>query len=306
MSRALAPRIVVVRRPTEYELLIQQHGTRSQAAFYLERQGQKIDEIEERHRRIERALDAVRREIPLAWRNVGLLRSELDRFVFEEKDIIVAVGQDGLVANVAKYLQGQSVIGVNPDPTTYEGVLVPHEPAAVADLLADCAAGRASTESRTMVEVVLDDGQRLLALNEIFFGHRSHQSARYRIAVASGEERQSSSGVIVSTGTGATGWARSINQERNGILPLPTPEEPTIAFFVREAFPGSGFGTKTTYGLLRTQEELRIISEMSVGGVIFGDGIEEDSVEFLWGSTATVLASKTRLELVRAAQGSRR
>lgn len=301
MSGALAPRAVVVRRPTEYELLIQQHGTRSQAAFYLDRQGQKLDDVDARHQHVERALSVVRAGIPLSWRNVNLLRSDLDRFVFEDKDIIVPVGQDGLVANVAKYLDGQYVVGINPDPNAYEGVLVPHQPEAVADLLNDCANGRARTESRTMVEATLDDGQRLLALNEIFVGHHSHQSARYRIAVGSAEERQSSSGMIVSTGTGATGWARSINQERNGIVPLPKPEDRSIAFFVREAFPGSGFETKTTYGLIKQNEHLKVTSEMNVGGVLFGDGIEEDSMEFLWGSIATIAIGKERLQLVRAA-----
>ena len=45
-----------------------------------------------------------------------------------------------------------------------------------------------------------DDGQRLLALNEVFVGHTSHQSARYRVTFGDAEERQSSSGVIVATG----------------------------------------------------------------------------------------------------------
>ena len=31
------------------------------------------------------------------------------------EDIVVVVGQDGLVANTLKYLQGQPVIAVNPD-----------------------------------------------------------------------------------------------------------------------------------------------------------------------------------------------
>ena len=38
------------------------------------------------------------------------------------------VGQDVLVANVAKYLSGQPVIGVNPEPERNSGVLVPRPP----------------------------------------------------------------------------------------------------------------------------------------------------------------------------------
>lgn len=40
-------------------------------------------------------------------------RAHFDRFVFAPEDVVIAVGQDGLVANVAKYLDGQPVLGIN-------------------------------------------------------------------------------------------------------------------------------------------------------------------------------------------------
>jgi hypothetical protein len=49
--------------------------------------------------------------------------TDLDRFLLDPEDIVVAVGQDGLVANVAKYVQDQPVIGVNPEPDRNPGVL---------------------------------------------------------------------------------------------------------------------------------------------------------------------------------------
>lgn len=158
----------------------------------------------------------------------------------------------------------------------------------------------ARAESRSMAEARLDDGQHLTALNEIFIGHHSHQSARYRISLGAAAERQSSSGIIVTTGTGGSGWARSINEERKGVLKLPQPEERSLAFFVREAFPGSGFSTEMTYGRIGMQAHLTITSEMNSGGVLFGDGIEEDRIEFLWGSIATVAVSKKQLRLVKS------
>lgn len=127
-------------------------------------------------------------------------------------DVIVVVGQDGLVPNVAKYLDGQQVVGVNADPKAYDGVLVRHTADQAEAAIRRAVEGKAKPEVRTMVEARLDDVQRLLALNEIFLGHRTHQSARYRIAVEGANERHSSSGVVVATGTGATGWARSIHR----------------------------------------------------------------------------------------------
>ena len=70
------------------------------------------------------------------------------------------------------------MIGLNPLPEEYAGVLVPHAPQAAGELLRDLQSGRAHVEHRTMVEASLDDGQTLTALNEIFAGYSSHQSAR--------------------------------------------------------------------------------------------------------------------------------
>ncbi len=295
------PRVIVVTRATEYQALLARHGTRAQAAFFLERRGQSIEDVERRHALAAAALDAVSRAIPPDWRRARLDRADLARFVFEPEDLVVAAGQDGLVANAAKYLRGQLVLGVNPDPERYDGVLVPHRPDRVASLLRAMAARRVEVEERTMVEAQLDDGQRLLALNELFLGHRSHQSARYRIALGGREERQSSSGVIVTTGTGATGWARSINGERRRALALPGPCASAVAFFVREPFPSVGTGTSIDGEVLPEGEGLELVSEMNEGGVVFGDGIEEDRLELSWGTRARVQAAAERLRLVKGA-----
>jgi hypothetical protein len=176
---------------------------------------------------------------------------------------------------------------------------VPHPPTAASELLRDVAAGRATSQARTMVAARLDDGQRLLALNEIFLGHASHQSARYAIEVGGQHERQSSSGVIVTTGTGATGWAASIHRERRSSLRLPEPSEPALAFFVREAWPSAATGTSLTEGLLADGAVVRLQSEMGEGGVAFGDGIESDRLAFDWGRRIEVSVAEERLHLVR-------
>lgn len=295
------PRVVVVSRASEYAALLARHGTRAQAAFFLGRRDQVIDDLERRHVLLQHALEAVSRAIPPEWRRQRLDRADLARFVFEPDDLVVATGQDGLVANAAKYLGGQPILGVNPDPERHDGVLVPHRPERAALLLRAMAAGRAEVEERTMAEARLDDGQRLLALNEVFAGHRSHQSARYRVVLGGREERQSSSGVIVTTGTGATGWARSINLERRRPLDLPGPTEPAIAFLVREPFPSVATGTSIDGARLGPGEPLALVSEMNEGGVLFGDGIEEDRIDFAWGTRVEIRVAQERLRLVRDA-----
>ena len=298
MTGTLAPRALLLTRPTEYEALLARHGTRDQARFFLETRGRTIEEIEAHHQRFVKARQHVLSVIPQSWRRSQVDRSDLDRFLFEPDDIVLALGQDGLVANVAKYLKGQTVIGLNPDPESYEGILVPHSPSMTAHLLQSAVAGRAEIEKRTMVEAVLDDGQRLVALNEIYLGHQTHQSARYVIQASDAEERQSSSGIIVATGTGCTGWARSIARERECTLVMPKPSDQQLVFFVREAWPSIATETSLTEGVLDAGEELTIVSQMEDGGAIFGDGIESDRIEFPWGSRATIRIASEQLNLL--------
>lgn len=292
------PRVVVAYRPTEWMQLVDRHATPGQARFFLETRGRDVSEALERHAFQAFALGQVESSIPVAWRRARVVRADLPGFLFGPDDIVVAVGQDGLVPNVAKYLHGQPVIGVNPDPARYEGTLVRYGVEAVPDLLADVAAGRARTDRRTMVEARLDDGQRLLALNEVYVGHRSHQSSRYTVSCGEAREHQSSSGLIVATGTGASGWARSIAAERGTRLAMPAPGDPRLVFFVREAWPSVDTGTAVTEGLIAPPATLRVTSEMDDGGVVFGDGIEDDALAVGWGQDVTVNVAAEQLQVV--------
>jgi len=251
-----------------------------------------------RHDRFHAVLKSARNEVPGEWRQTLVRRADLDRFLFAAEDVIIAVGQDGLVANVAKYLNGQPVLGVNPAPDLYDGILVRIRPDALQKAMLAALGGDAAIEYRTMVEGVLDTGEQLLALNELFIGHRSHQSARYRISVDTKSEDHSSSGLIVSTGTGATGWARSIMEATGKHLRLDC-QERAIAFFVREPFPSVTTGTSLRAGKLE-RKTLTVTSQMNDGGIIFADGIEQDFLAFDWGRKISLAPSARILNLVVA------
>lgn len=185
---SLAPRAVLVHRRTEYEELLARHGTHGQAAFFLSSRGRSIDEVVRRHDRTREALREVAAAVPLTWRSSRVERADLDRFLFAPEDVVVVVGQDGLVANTAKYLGGQPVVGIDTDPGRNPGVLVRHRSADASALLRAATAAGGRTEELTMVEAVADDTQRLLALNEIYLGSPGHQTARYRLGPDGEEE----------------------------------------------------------------------------------------------------------------------
>jgi NAD kinase len=295
---AAIPRVVVITRRTELQALIATYGTREQARFFLSTRGRQIEPVEAADAIQRGALETASAAIPPEWRRVRIDRGDLDRFLFEPEDVLLVVGQDGLVANVAKYLVGQLVVGCNPDPGRYEGILVPHAPGELRRLIPAAAAGDVPVRERTMVEAVRDDGLRLLALNEIFVGHQSHQSARYVLVAPDGRERQSSSGIVVTTGTGATGWGRSIGLERHTAVPMPAPDERALAYFVREAWPSVATGASLTEGRLEAGMALGVESEMNEGGVVFGDGIEGDRLELEWGRRVEIRVAPEQLRLV--------
>jgi hypothetical protein len=154
-----------------------------------------------------------------------------------------------------------------------------------------------------MVEASTDDGQALRALNEVYVGHPTHQSARYQLRLADGSrERQSSSGVLAGTGTGATGWLRSTWQERRSSIALPDPTDPDLCWFVREAWPSPVTGTGLTEGSLVAGEVLEVVSE-SDQLICFGDGIEADALSLGWGQRLTIATARTHLHLVASPAG---
>ncbi|MFJ2752111.1 MULTISPECIES: inorganic polyphosphate kinase [unclassified Streptomyces] len=297
---SLAPRAVIVHRRTEYEELLARHGTHGQAAFFLSSRGRSIDEVVRRHERTRQALREVAAAVPLTWRNSRVERADLDRFLFAPEDVVVVVGQDGLVANTAKYLRGQPVVGIDTDPGRNPGVLVRHRCADAAALLRAATAAGGRAEELTMVEAVADDTQRLLALNEIYLGSPGHQTARYRLG-SDGEngpgEAQASSGVLVGTGTGATGWLRSLWLERGSRAGLPAPCDRRLLWFVREAWPSPTTGTTKVAGELGQGQGLQLTVE-SDRMVVFGDGMESDALELTWGQSVRLGIAATSLHLV--------
>jgi hypothetical protein len=306
----LRRRAVVVHRRTELDELVDRHGTRGQAEFFLRTRGRTLAEVQERHDALSAARDTVVAALPAGWARADVERADLSRFLVAPEDVVVVVGQDGLVANVAKYLHGQPVLGVDPEPGLNAGVLVRHSVAAAARLLAglDGPAAPASgdapdgaallpVDALTTVRAELDDGQHLTALNEVFVGHPTHQSARYALRCADGEERQSSSGLLVATGTGATGWWASLAHDRGGRR-APGRSEDRLGWFVREAWPSPGTGTTLTEGLVEPGDAVAL-TVASDRLVVFGDGMEDDRLVATWGQTVTVRAGEEPLRLVR-------
>jgi len=286
-------RAVIIHRRTELDELLDRHVTRGQVEFFLASRGRSLASVQASHDRINQARRDVVRGLPDDAVVADVERADLDRFLFAPNDVVAVIGQDGLVANVAKYLTGQLVIGINPEPGQNPGVLVRHSPAEGLGLLLDPAS--AMVAYLATVALRTDSGETMVGLNEVYVGQPTHQSARYVITVPEGRERQSSSGVIVGTGTGSTGWCASLAHDR-GVRELPTLTDATLAWFVREAWPSPMTGVRLTAGLLEMEQKMTIEIE-SDELVAFSDGVEDDRLRVSWGQSVEVGAGQNPVRL---------
>lgn len=227
----------------------------------------------------------------------------------------MVLGRDGLVVNTAKYVDGQQILAVNPDPKRIDGTLLPFGVQDIDNQLDLILNNEESQCNLTISQAIVDKHLNLYGVNDIFIGNKTHQSARYTIRFRGTEERHSSSGVIVSTGVGSTGWFKSILTGALGITrsirgskieniyeheykrPWDTDN---LQFCVREPWASKISGTNIIYGQIFKDNLLEIESEMPSGGVIFSDGIETDNIEFNSGSVATIGIANKYVRLVVA------
>lgn len=303
-------KIIVVTRKTRLDGLIARFNTKSQAKFYNQQAGVNFDDYEHEHDSYAQALSAVRQQAEQGLKIHYLDRELVPTYLFAPSDIVIALGQDGLVANVAKYVGEQPLIGVNPDPARFDGVLLPFQFDEVENALHAVIHGRARFRQVTLAEARLNDGQRLLAFNDLFIGAETHVSARYQISWASQTERHSSSGVLVATGAGSTGWLSSMYNMAEGMLGYAAErrgnaqwqsaqwEDQQLMFVVREPFASRHSQTGIVAGTIDDSTELVLESNMAAGGVIFSDGVESDRLAFNSGAIARIRVARERARLV--------
>lgn len=294
-------KIVLIIRTTRLDELVARYNTEAQARFYIEHLGADFSDYQQEDARYKTAVREAREYLQELGRVQLVDRSFVPNFIFGNEDTVVVLGQDGLVANTLKYLDHQPVIGVNPDPARWEGVLLPFRVRDLGKLIPEVFQGGRDMAEVTMARAELSDGQVMHAVNDLFIGARSHISARYCIESGGRKEQHSSSGVIVSTGLGATGWFRSlmtgalaiadsVNGKKTSLpsIPVFTRDADYLYFTVREPFPSTSSQANLVFGKVTAKKPLVLSSQMAESGVIFSDGIEKDYLEFNSGAQAIV------------------
>ena len=306
-------KIVIVTRRTQLEELVNRFNSKAQARFYLEQNQVSFVDYERADTQYQQAVEALRHQLPRGVKHQFIDRDFLPTFQFGDHDLVVTVGQDGLVINTAKYLTIQPILALNPDPARIDGVLIPFAVSDVKVWLERVLRGDVKITSVSMAQATLNDGQVFFAVNDLFIGPRTHGSARYLLEYAGKQEQQSSSGIIVTTGAGCTGWLRSITTGAWHIARYfcgmegqpPTLDQLSLGwesnrlwFTVREPFVSKISQATIVFGQIAPGQKLVITSHMPDYGVIFSDGIESDYLAFNSGSIATIGLAERKAHLV--------
>jgi len=299
---------IIIKNKTRLETLIERFNTKAQAKFYIERSGGDFNDYEKEHEIFHDSLSIVQRNLSSVLKNKIVERSFLPSFIFNEKQVVVTVGQDGLVANTAKYVGQIPIVAVNPDSERFDGVLLPFNPDTFLGAIDKVIHNNYTSKQTSFAEAKLNDGQRLLAFNDLFIGATTHVSARYQLTYNNKTEEHSSSGIIISTQAGATGWmssifnmsfaiqqfaGKNIDQKR-----VPKVKDNQLIFAVREPFASKRTQIETTAGIITERSKLIIQSFMPNNGLIFSDGIESDFLKFNSGSIATIGIAAEKANLV--------
>jgi len=302
------PRVVIYTKPTDYERLLVTYGTKSAARFALESRGTSFVEKLEIHEVEHSARRLVESRIPAEYQRTRITSLEqLTHFPFLESDIIVTVGGNGLFANIARFVSDQPIITINADPHRNERLLALHDAASFEGLLTSVTSGTAKYDRIPLALAETDDRRQLYAANDFFVGRGDQGTAAYTVRFGGAEEHHLSSGVVLTTGIGRTGWFRSIltsARRLSGQYTLmiddgPNRTDTSLRFVVREPMPLNN--ASLFYGTVNGSERIEFVSDMPEGGVITCDGLLREPLIFETGTRVTITPAARFVNLVVSA-----
>jgi NAD kinase len=185
----------------------------------------------------------------------------------EGTDVVMAVGGDGTVLEVSHLVVGLPVVALNSDPVRSTGYYCAANAADTAALLVKLVAGELQPSSLARLQLTVD-GERYPypCLNDLLVANENPcMMSRYVIDAGKRIEKQSSSGIWISTAAGSTAGIRSAG---GTVMPL---DGALIQYLVREPYTPRGVRYELLRGVRHLREGLKVQSLMH-GGRIYVDG----------------------------------
>lgn len=269
-----SPTIVLFRKLSKLEWDARRYKQRlDDMASIYKAQGIDPDTIIQSHLRqnetFKRIEDLVRKRfphVPPTLDSGALIDGEKDCIEqIRHADLVVASVGDELATSVAREIRQGRLIAINADPLTSEGALLwpsvdefeEHFDAFPDDL---------PTEFWPRIQVLINGVHFGDAIGDVFIGARERrQISRYSLSVnGTPPEQQESSGIIISSGAGSTGWYRSAFWS-DFTPPNDESFSSELHYVVTEPYRGKLTSYETTEGILKPGEEIVVQSLMADG-----------------------------------------
>ena len=200
-------------------------------------------------------------------------REKLNRKLFRNKDLVIAVGGDGTFLRASHFIPNKMpILGVNSDPKSKEGFFMASNKKNFNEIIKKISKNYYKIRKLHRLEAYINSKKiPELALNEFYISSaKEYHTARYYLTLRGKRERQKSSGIIISTAAGSYAWMKSAGGVQ---LPL---ESDKFEYIVREPYCGKiSAKCELTNHVLGKDENIIIEFEVEEG-ILIADSLSRE------------------------------
>jgi len=254
-----------------------------------------VEKIIQSHERQHNNLNVLKDRIPQA---TIISREHMNREHANNADLVIPFGGDNHFQYVSHFLDKTTILGVNSDPFLSEGALTSIRSDKIDEAIERIKSGNFTIENWTRLQVWLNETKvNNYAISEIFIGEeRRRDMSRHILEINRKKEEQKSSGIIITTGSGSTGWydssIRYLFPEGNKF----DKKEKYARFLITEPYRGKLNGYSMLEGKLDYGQELNLYSLNDSQGNLLIDCLDE--FKFLRGDRVKIKISDHPLRVI--------
>lgn len=202
-----------------------------------------------------------------------IMSDDIDKHNLDTFDLVIVLSGDNIFCKISHHVNNTPILGINSDPERSTGHLTSwaiNNNSDVHNLINMLNSDNYKIKNWTRLEATIDGNKITPATNEYFFGERVSNKMSRHILVHNGrEQEQKCSGILITTGSGSSGWYNSVPNNK-GIF------DPTLklgAFIVREPYMPTDDGIYV--GDIGPGDELILYSLNDDEGLVSVDSWEE-------------------------------
>lgn len=287
------PKIIVVSKPSKYELGVRKHGSHEKFIERLPKDD--ADTMYQSHLRQKESEETLRR----ALGNEHFMSLDQLNGIDLDNYLLVSHGGDDSFKLVSHYVDNGMILGVNSDTVLSQGALVEFAAPEFENIVKAVERGDYCIENWTRLGAQINGEKIPPAVSEyVISEERMKLMSNYIIEINGKKERQKSSGILVATGAGSTGWYKSEYvdvHDKDDTFPKTSR---LFKYFVRAPTGGRKYcGYSLLEGSLGEGEELKIYSLFNNNGLVMPDSFE--NIDFSRGKIVTVRLSDKPLHVVK-------